>query len=125
MLPSALKLFVNTPQVIEKHQNLPIRKSKWKQNSNLQNQIALPTVLCQNCPKMIHTNINKINRLSLLIAKLFLSLNQTDLPTKKTCSLFNANYIVQRFRETKCETSFYKRNHEHALHCRLMSFSQK
>ena len=69
MLPSALKLFVNTPQVIEKLQNLPIRKSKWKQNSNLENQVALPKVLCQNCPKMIHTNINKTNRLSLHMAK--------------------------------------------------------
>ena len=69
MLPSALKLFINTPQVIEKRQNLPIRKSKWKQNSNLENQVALPKVSCQNCPKMIHKNINKTNRLSLLMPK--------------------------------------------------------
>ena len=51
MLPSTLKVFVNTPEVIEKRQNLPIRKSKWKQNSNLENQVALPKVSCQKLSK--------------------------------------------------------------------------
>ena len=59
----------HTTQVIEKFKIFWSKKSKWKQNSNLENQVALPKVLCQNCPKMIHTNINKTNRLSLLMAE--------------------------------------------------------
>ena len=48
----------------------------------LERQVALPKILCQNCPKMILTKINKTKRLSLFLmvktVQRYLCLNQNS-----------------------------------------------